>query len=94
MRKEYLTTPSKENIMSRWNKAPEPFIIIDEALCNGCGNCTIICGADVFEIRDTKAVIRNLGECLECGNCEVVCQSDAIQLQIPQGGTGIIYECG
>ena len=80
--------------MSRWNKVPESFIILDQDKCTGCGNCIIICGANVFEIKDKKAVIANLEECLECGNCEVVCQADAIQVHIPQAGTGIIYECG
>jgi 2-oxoglutarate ferredoxin oxidoreductase subunit delta len=80
--------------MSRWNKVPESFIIIDQDKCTGCGSCIIICGANVFEIKDKKAVISNLDECLECGNCEVVCQADAIQVHIPKAGTGIIYECG
>ena len=80
--------------MSTWNKVSENFIVIDHEKCTGCNNCITICGADVFEIRDKKAVVANIGECLECGNCEVVCQADAIQFNIPKAGTGIIYECG
>ncbi len=80
--------------MSKWNKVPENFIVIDQDKCTGCGNCITICGADVFEVRDKKAVVVNMRECLECGNCEVVCQAEAIQFSIPPGGTGIIYECG
>ena len=80
--------------MSKWNKVPENFIVIDKDKCTGCGNCITICGADVFEIRDKKAIVVNMRECLECGNCEVVCQADAIRFSIPSGGTGIIYECG
>ena len=80
--------------MSKWNKVSESFVVIDQDKCTGCSNCITICGADVFEIRDTKAVVANIGECLECGNCEVVCQADAIRFNIPKGGTGIIYECG
>ena len=80
--------------MSKWNKVSESFVVIDQDKCTGCSNCITICGADVFEIRDTKAVVSNIGECLECGNCEVVCQADAIRFNIPKGGTGIIYECG
>ncbi len=80
--------------MSKKNQAEEAFVTINASKCNGCGSCVIICGAEVFELKGKKAVVRTIEGCLECGNCEVVCTSDAISFRIPKGGTGIVYECG
>ena len=80
--------------MSEWIPVPENFIEIDPEKCTGCGNCLIICGAQVFEMKEKKAVVVHIERCLECGNCEVVCKPDAIRFRIPKGGTGIVYKCG
>lgn len=80
--------------MSEWIPVEERFIEIDPGKCTGCGNCITICGAEVFEMREDKAVAAHIENCLECGNCEVVCLPDAIRFHIPKGGTGIIYQCG
>jgi 2-oxoglutarate ferredoxin oxidoreductase subunit delta len=80
--------------MSKWIDVSEDFIIVNKDKCTGCGSCVTICGGDVFEIRENKAVLANLEGCLECGNCEIVCPVNAITVSIPSGGTGIIYECG
>ncbi len=90
-----MTIHFKEGIiMSKWITVTESFISIDTEKCTGCGSCVTICGGEVFEINEKKAVVCNIEECLECGNCEIVCPVDAIQFRIPKGGTGIIYECG
>jgi ferredoxin-like protein FixX len=90
-----MTIRFKEGIiMSKWTPVTEPFINIDTQKCTGCGSCVTICGGEVFEVNEKKAVICKIEECLECGNCEIVCPVDAIQFHIPKGGTGIIYECG
>ena len=80
--------------MSKWVRVKEDFILVDGKKCTGCGSCVTICGGDVFDIKRKKAVVARIKGCLECGNCEVVCPTDAIQVRIPEGGTGIIYECG
>lgn len=72
----------------------ENFIVIDKEKCVCCGNCITICGGQVFEIKDGKAAVVHIDRCLECWNCEVVCAADAIQVQVPAGGSGIIYICG
>jgi ferredoxin like protein len=72
----------------------EAFIRINAKKCNGCRNCIILCGAEVFEMKGKKAVVAHIERCLECGNCEVGCLSDAIQFQIPKGGTGVVYRYG
>jgi len=80
--------------MSTWVAVPADFILIDREKCTGCGNCVTICGGDVFAITEKKAAVVHIEQCLECGNCEVVCPADAVTVQIPTGGTGIVYECG
>ena len=80
--------------MSKWIDVSEDFIIVNKDKCTGCGSCVTICGGDVFEIRENKAVLANVEGCLECGNCEIVCPVNTITVSIPSGGTGIIYECG
>ncbi|MBW1823886.1 MAG: 4Fe-4S binding protein [Deltaproteobacteria bacterium] len=62
--------------------------------CNGCGNCVIVCGGEVFEIKKKKAVVVHIEHCLECGNCEVACLRNAIHFRVPRGGTGIVYRYG
>ena len=80
--------------MSKLIPVTEHFIEIDTKKCTGCGNCVIICGGEVFEVKKKKAVVAHIAGCLECGNCEVVCMVNAIKFHVPHGGTGIVYTCG
>jgi NAD-dependent dihydropyrimidine dehydrogenase PreA subunit len=89
-----LITRFKGTFMNTWIDGDEGFIMIDTETCIGCGGCVTICGGDVFELKDKKAVAVRPRQCLECGCCEVVCPVAAITLCVPKGGTGIIYECG
>ena len=75
-------------------KTKEAFITINTKKCNGCGNCTLVCGGDVFEVKKKKAVVAHIECCLECGNCEVACLRNAIDFRIPKGGTGVVYKYG
>ena len=80
--------------MSRRIAYKEDMVSIIPEKCRGCGNCTLMCGGEVFEMKDDKAVVAHMEQCLECGNCEVACPFNAIKIRVPAGGTGIIYECG
>lgn len=80
--------------MSRSIPVEENFITINIEKCNGCGNCMLVCGGDVFEMKKKKATVVHIERCLECGNCEVACLRDAIVFKIPKGGTGIAYRYG
>lgn len=80
--------------MSRYIPVEEDFITINTRTCNGCGNCILVCGGEVFEMKKKKAVVAHMERCLECGNCEVACLRDAIEFRIPIGGTGIVYRYG
>jgi len=80
--------------MNQYIPVEEPFIKINAKKCNGCGNCIIVCGGEVFEMKGKRAVVAHIERCLECGNCEIACLPDAIEFQIPKGGTGIVYRYG
>nr|MDO8135671.1 4Fe-4S dicluster domain-containing protein [Candidatus Njordarchaeum guaymaensis] len=72
------------------------FIRVQEAKCNGCGNCMRICPMNLWGMRQGRAVISKdyLQKCLECGSCWLVCKPDAIDFSYPKGGTGVTWEYG
>lgn len=80
--------------MDQYIPVEEKFIRIISKKCNGCGNCVIVCGGEVFKIKKKKAVVVQIENCLECGNCEVACLRNAIHFRVPKGGTGIVYKYG
>jgi NAD-dependent dihydropyrimidine dehydrogenase PreA subunit len=55
-------------------------LVLDQALCNGCGRCEEVCPHAVFSVAGRKAVIANRGNCMECGACRMNCPPGAIQV--------------
>ena len=53
---------------------------VDVEKCDGDGTCVDTCPVDVFEIREGKAVVVNLDECLICRVCEIECPNNAIEV--------------
>lgn len=53
--------------------------IVSKAKCTGCGNCVDICPAELFKLKDGKAVVVK-GECFGCRACEASCPSKAIEV--------------
>jgi NAD-dependent dihydropyrimidine dehydrogenase PreA subunit len=53
-------------------------LVLDSALCSGCGMCVDVCPHAVFAIADRKAVIVNRDGCMECGACKMNCFAKAI----------------
>lgn len=61
--------------------APSSFwSVLDEDLCNGCGNCEQRCPVDAITMVDDLPEIKH-ELCLGCGQCTFVCAPDALRLQ-------------
>jgi ferredoxin len=61
--------------------APSSFwSVLDEDLCNGCGNCEQRCPVDAITMKDDLPEIK-YELCLGCGQCTFVCAPDALSLQ-------------
>ncbi len=60
--------------------APSSFwSVLDEDLCNGCGNCEQRCPVDAITMKDDLPEIEH-ELCLGCGQCTFVCAPDALRL--------------
>jgi Pyruvate/2-oxoacid:ferredoxin oxidoreductase delta subunit len=61
--------------------APSSFwTVLNEELCNGCGNCEPRCPVDAITMKDNLPEIK-YELCLGCGQCTFVCAPDALSLQ-------------
>lgn len=64
--------------MTRNRQGIEVYLVyVDEGRCDGCGECRVLCPADVFSVFH-KAVAVQPENCLGCRTCEAVCRSGAI----------------
>ncbi|MEA1951453.1 MAG: mercury methylation ferredoxin HgcB [Planctomycetota bacterium] len=54
---------------------------LDEAKCNGCEMCVMVCPHAVFAIRDHKARIVERDACMECGAYAKNCAAEAISVE-------------
>ncbi len=54
---------------------------IKKELCNGCGNCVVLCPVQAIELVDNKAVIDD-DQCVECSVCyrDANCPTKAIKM--------------
>ena len=50
--------------MGKWIPVKEPFIDIDTEKCTGCSSCVTICGGEVFKVKEKKAVVVRIEDCL------------------------------
>ena len=61
-----------------------PFtMIVDGALCTGCGDCEARCLFNAIEMKEDIAQI-SPQKCDGCGLCLSICQQDAISMEMEQ----------
>ncbi len=53
---------------------------IDEKKCNGCEICRGLCPEDVLRMKNKKAVIAYVDDCIACIMCEIFCPTKAIKV--------------
>lgn len=74
------------------------FISFDAAKCTGCGQCALVCAANLWSVSEEKRKARLSSRyrelCLECAACYAVCVEDAIEFRYPRGGSGIVIKHG
>ena len=51
---------------------------IDEAICDGCGDCVAACHAGAVSIVGGKAAVAQPEVCDYCTDCEAACPLEAI----------------
>lgn len=55
-------------------------IVIDPAVCTGCGLCVRVCPSDIISVHNNLARLTAADPCLYCGHCMAVCPPQAIYL--------------
>ena len=58
---------------------------LDEAKCNGCGMCAIVCPHRVFRIEQRRVRIADRDACMECGACARNCPAEAVSVDAGVG---------
>lgn len=58
-------------------------VTIDQAACDGCKMCVIVCPARVLELvsiagKRKAQTLPDVTGCISCNNCMAICQNDAI----------------
>ncbi|SFR07872.1 indolepyruvate ferredoxin oxidoreductase subunit alpha [Desulfoscipio geothermicus] len=57
-------------------------VTIDVDKCEGCGECTEGCPADILEMDGDKAAVSgDPSDCLGCETCVTVCPNGAISIE-------------
>ena len=54
---------------------------VDKKKCSGCEECLEACTAEVFEMRDGKAIVVREEDCVGCESCMEVCKECAITVE-------------
>ena len=65
--------------MKKEFKEGDILITVDYDKCTGSGECVTACPVEIFELKDEKAVCKNIGECIECCACVSACPAEAIE---------------
>jgi ferredoxin-like protein FixX len=86
----------KSNELTKHILGTVDFISIDQNKCNRCGQCILVCVANLWrKIDNAISISEDYKErCLECAACYQVCEAEAIKFQYPSGGTGVVYKKG
>ncbi len=65
--------------MKKEFKGENVTITVDYDKCTGSGECISACPVDMYELRDGKAFVKNIDQCIECCLCVNACPNGAIE---------------
>jgi formate hydrogenlyase subunit 6/NADH:ubiquinone oxidoreductase subunit I len=54
--------------------------VLDETLCNACGDCVVVCPTDCLEMAGPLPWMPRPGDCISCSLCALVCPTSALRL--------------
>ena len=57
--------------------------LLDEALCNGCGDCAAVCPTSCLEMAGRQPWMPRPVDCVSCALCCLVCPVDALRMAVP-----------
>ena len=60
-------------------------LVLDQAICNGCGRCQDVCPHAVLTVANRKAMVAHRGNCMQCGACRMNCPVGAIEVSTGVG---------
>lgn len=63
----------------------------DEARCDNCGMCSMVCPHGVFKPGDGVAVLARQDLCMECGACQRNCKTGAIYVNAGVGCAAAMF---
>ncbi|MFC1763153.1 mercury methylation ferredoxin HgcB [Planctomycetota bacterium] len=64
---------------------------LDTNKCFGCRRCLEVCPHAVFNMQESKAIIRDRDACMECGACAKNCPADAISVEAGVGCAQAVF---
>lgn len=75
-----MAVPSIKNLTVTRGKGLYP-VVLNRALCTGCGQCIARCTTNALSLDDTGRVQINEALCLGAGGCIYVCPAAAIRFE-------------
>ncbi len=80
------------DVLTRSPFAGNPRAIVDEGICEGCGDCLGGCRFDALSLSDEGFAVIDPWMCESCGACALACQVDAISFVPHQAGEILVGE--
>jgi MinD superfamily P-loop ATPase len=76
----------RAEVLTRSPFAGNPRAVVDEGICEGCGECLDGCRFDALSLSDEGLAVIDPWMCESCGACALACQVDAISFVPHQAG--------
>jgi len=82
----------RAEVLTRAPFAGKPMTVVDEDVCEGCGDCLPRCRFDALSLSDEGLATIDPWLCESCGACVLACREDAIGFVPHQAGEILVGE--